>query len=394
MIFAVLIACTGGDPDAGSALVAVLIGDDKRTTTRGQGVESGLRISGTRAQGPDWAAVVADGRLVIGVPEDDAVDVLAIDGDGTVGLEDLRLARIQGPEGARFGGSVAHGDAGLLVGGPETDGGTTSPEAGAAWLFGELPDGDLDASGAELILRGEAAFDHLGDEVAVCGDVLGVAAPWEQSSALLGGAVYLVEGQTGELPVAAVGTRWASATEGAQLGRALACRDREVLAGAPFEDGGAEAVGAVFGLAETPGGAVEGAATLSLFGLLGQDYAGSSVATGDVDGDGVRDVAIGAFGSSQVFLFDGAQLAIGSRSPQFLFSGDGVAIGDLNGDGFDELVSYGEVVSIFRGGPDFNNWARIQDTDAADGSVLSDGAVVLGDLDGDGIDDLVVIEAR
>jgi len=361
VILAVLSACTGGDPVAGTSLLAVLAGDDKRTTTRGQALDA-VVLDGTRAQGVDWSVAVDDGRLAVGMP--DADQVLLVD-DITLG----------GPPGSRFGAAVAWTPRGLLVGSPDADGGTTSPEAGAAVLFeGQEP---------VLILRGESGFDHLGEQVLACGDRIAVAAPWEQD-ALLSGAVHLVDEAEGEVPIASVSTRHTSSIEGAQLGVALACRDDEVLAGAPFDDGGADATGSV----EALGG------TLKLFGLASQDYAGSSIAVGDVDGDGLDEIAIGAFGVDEVRLYTGRTLEQGSRSPQFSFEGREVALADLNGDGFDEVITSGDQVSIWRGRPDLTGWPRAQTGEDADGTIAAPARVVAADVDQDGAEDLVLIVER
>ena len=361
MILAVLTACTGGVEPADRSLLAVVRGRAEVTTTRDQQLVEVLLV-GTRAEGTRWSIAAAGDRLAVGMPDADRVQL----------VEGISLS---GTAGSRFGASVAWTERGLLVGAPDASSGTTSPEAGAAILF--------DEEEPQLILRGEAAFDHLGEVVAGCDQTLAVAAPWEQSGALLGGAVHLVGAAEGEVPVASVSERFSSPVEGARLGAALACRDGEVLAGAPFDDSDEDATGSVRAL----GG------TLAVFGRSGQDYAGSDIAQGDLDGDGLDELAVAAFGAERVLIFAGDSLELGSRSPQHTFEGRGVAIGDLDGDGFDDLVTTGEVVAIWRGGSD-PAWGREQLVDDADGTIESAGEVEVEDLDGDGLEDLLVLVER
>jgi hypothetical protein len=80
-----------------------------------------------------------------------------------------------------------------------------------------------------------------------------------------------------------------------------------------------------------------------------RDKAGGAVAAGDVDGDGIPDALVGAYlaGTGGAFLMDGASFASGSLGDAtFTVAGDDpgddlgfdLDIGDLNGDGLGDIV--------------------------------------------------------
>lgn len=135
---------------------------------------------------------------------------------------------------------------------------------------------------------------------------------------------------------------------------------------------------------------------LSTTNPVGGD-SGSRSAVADVNGDGVPDtiVASGPGSSTQVFVVDGAT---GTFQQSFMpfesqFTGGAfVAAGDVDGDGLADIA----VSADTTGGP------RVIVYSGADGSVLADffgiddanfrgGArVAMGDVDGDGLSDLVV----
>lgn len=158
------------------------------------------------------------------------------------------------------------------------------------------------------------------------------------------------------------------------------------------------------------------------------DFARASLATGDFDGDGYTDVAIGAPAAAQtrgeVYVVFGSQTGIpsavdlGGATPHLTLVGPttgimlGVALaaGDLDADGADELVvssalyaaQYGRLASggalIFRGQPSLRSRGRIDlVADRADAALFDSehpaaiGASLCGaDFNGDGYGDLAV----
>jgi len=153
---------------------------------------------------------------------------------------------------------------------------------------------------------------------------------------------------------------------------------------------------------------------------------GASMVTGDFDGDGFEDLAVGAPGYwydenvGRVYLYRGSIFGLvpwrvieevdvnpnAARSDEFGFA---LAVADFNGDHKDDLVigapaamapmgtKHGGVVYVLFGtafGPDTFTRAELDQTTLT-GSVSEDGdrfgaAVAVGDLDGDGHPDLAV----
>jgi hypothetical protein len=151
-----------------------------------------------------------------------------------------------------------------------------------------------------------------------------------------------------------------------------------------------------------------GAVILTLMAGTPTDAFGDTVAdAGDVDGDGVTDIAVGAprFGTGappegQVHLFSGATgMVLRTYTGAIgMFLGAAIAsAGDVDGDGIPDLaiggpyttgnVALAGVVRIYRGSDGTLLRERFGSTQgAAFGSAL----VNLGDVDGDGVDDLAV----
>ena len=203
-----------------------------------------------------------------------------------------------------------------------------------------------------------------------------------------------------------ISTRLASVGEnGARVGSAIATADvdgdgmLEAYVGAPFADGGGSDEGVVL--------VFPGARPFESPNARADSAFGSAVAGGDVDGDGYEELVVGApgrddgRGTAEVFF--GPSL---SRSwslsavvqPASAF-GAQVACGDFDADGLLEVVvaapgqnvgsSNGSgSVYLFRGegAADVVLTQPEREADARFGGTLS----VLGDVDGDGIDDLLV----
>ncbi len=148
---------------------------------------------------------------------------------------------------------------------------------------------------------------------------------------------------------------------------------------------------------------------LELPGETADNYFGRSlVATRDVSGDGFADVAIGAYGyldfTGRVYLYQGGAQGLASTPMLTLThgtAGEGfgrsLAAGDLNGDSYPDLVVGAPHYSA-ETGRSYVYYGQPYGLDAAPGLTLTGPisgswfglAVTAGDVNGDGVDDLVI----
>ncbi len=322
----------------------------------------------------------------------------------------------------------------LMVGAPneETNGG-----AGSAYVVLGPVTGDADLGDVALKLTGEAENDSAGTAVAGAGDVDGdglddllVGADGEDSAESDAGAAYLVFGsQLGSAPdlqrLAAASAKLLGTSPSEKTGAAVASAGdvdgdglADLLIGAWSADGEASNCGAAyFMLGPVSGELPLTAADATLLGEDTQDDAGQAVASaGDVDGDGLPDLLIGAPDAGEDDCEGGtAYLVLGlpsgtvslSEAEAVMFGetdGDqaGCAVagaGDADGDGRDDVLvgaswAAGGGAAYLLLGP-VTGTVHLAAADAElSGEVSNDraGSAVAGagDVDGDGDDELLV----
>lgn len=117
----------------------------------------------------------------------------------------------------------------------------------------------------------------------------------------------------------------------------------------------------------------------------------NAIAIGDLDGDGRADLAVGVNAGIDILFQDPSGPPGTFLSPVFIplprGSSQSIAIGDVNGDGVPDLVSASARVSVFLQDPEHRG-TFLPNRDFATGG--GGGGVKIGDLNGDGLPDLVV----
>ncbi len=306
----------------------------------------------------------------------------------------------------------------------------------------------LDANMADVVLTGEALGDGAGAALAQVGDLTGDGQP----DLLVGaryadgdgdgsaeGALYLLEGPltggVGDLSSSVM--RLDGAEDGDQAGYAVVAvpdvdgdGNSEIVLTAPTADGAAGSKsGAVLLVASTELSALGDIAlsevALSWSGQSQYEYAGGAVAdAGDVDGDGVHDLLIGAAsnrsagtGAGAVYLLSAEDAwaaggDLGDARAELTGEEEGDRAGsdvagnmDLDGDGAVDVAVGARLAGIsgeesgavylvldaaqHSGSVDLGD-AQVRVHGAAAGDRAGQAVVAAGDHDGDGVDDLFV----
>jgi hypothetical protein len=425
----------GAQPDSGAVFV-YRGGSDGLATTPAP------TISGSTADSEFGAAVAGAGDVDGDGFDDIAVGAPAIDAEGR-GAAFLYRGAAAGPSdspawtdqgsaaGAAFGAAVAgagdvDGDGfdDVVVGAPGFS--EDVSEQGAAFVYAGGDAGLAAAPG--WTVTGDRSRADLGFAVAGAGDVDG-----DGFDDVLVGAPGMVDGETGEGEAllyaggeagleALPAWRGQGNVADAKFGRSVAAAGDvdgdgfdDVIVGAPDVDNGTFLEGAAFvyrggapGLAPAPSWTGEG-------DQLDAGYGGAVAGAGDVDGDGLADVLVGASGIADgetaeggAFLYRGVLGALSSRpggeavvDEAGAQSGWSVAGGDVDGDGYADVIvgapgfDGGQVdagaVFGYRGGRDgiaaSADWQLVGEQP---GARFGAAVAAAGDVDADGFDDIVV----
>jgi hypothetical protein len=362
--------------------------------------------------------------------------------------------------GDDFGACVCTGDVNgdgiddIVVGADLADQ-PNAPDAGCVYVFyGPLAAGStISAANADLKITGESvvAGDRFGSRIEL-GDLSGdnmpeimVAAPRHDTNAGAPGAlvdtgcVYVFMGGAGmqSEPAALAQFKFDGAIAGDELGLSLGCGDlnedgiADIVLGDPLADvyvpplmPNAGAVYVMFGGSALASRTLS-SADLVFTGEAAGDQFGSSFALGDVNGDGLADLVVGAplnsyfdANAGRVYVFYGASgmtsRAAGladvkiSGQPTHDSFGTSLVVADVNGDQIADLLigaPHADYLNdgngrayLFLGGPTLANAVAVDAYEMFNGEPVQDdglgSAVSLADCNGDGLADMFCAASR
>lgn len=335
-------------------------------------------------------------------------------------VADLNLGRAF----AGFGDVNGDGFSDVSIGAPLYDNGQTNE--GAVFVFHGATTATANAV-VDTILESDVAGSLFGASLAI-GDSngdgyadLAIGSPNATDYSIAEfGTVHVVRGSSTGLTTDKYQIRGLSSTTTAgRFGSSLAFVDfngngfPELFVGAPEETvGGRARQGALYSVQSDR--RLSPNLTSSITGPQANGQFGHNMATGDINGDGLADLAVGSPGydlngatadSGRIDLYYGAAGGFNTTADGVVSNsgvgeafGASVAVGDFNGDGYGDvavgapnMVGSGGQVRIFNGGTGaFNTTADHVVSVAQIGAGFGLAVANVGDLNGDGIVDLGV----